>query len=173
VLIQCKDQEAGRRQPDTGPLAAYLAKLQSSITDTEKIVITHPDNDHKWMEGCINLHGDAGQIRPDHRQNYDIDIIVSLDEDGVIRAPHHGKGAEGPSPPSVGGIILAYLCRPDRLEVVLGDLERNFRKRAMKDGLVAARRWYWWQVTRSIGAFCLKLLQSAETIHEPLRKLGL
>jgi hypothetical protein len=174
MFIQCKQQQASRGQRDTGQLAAYLANLQSSRTQAAmKVMITHPDDDHEWVARRMHLQGDAGQLRAHYGPDYDIDIVVSSDDDGVIRVPHHGKAAEGPPPPSAGGTILAYICRPDRLEAVLGDLERNFRKRAMRYGVVAARRWYWWQVTRSIGAFCFKLLQSAETIHELLRKLGL
>jgi hypothetical protein len=118
------------------------------------------------------LDGDRAQISPHQDSDYNIDMVVFAN-DQVIRAPHNGSREARPSMPRAGEIIRGYVCRPDRLEAVIGDLERNFRKRAIKHGVAAARRWYWWQVVRSVGAFGIKLLQSAELVDELLRKLGL
>src|ERR1700738_1526729 len=93
LFIQCKEQEASRRQPDTEQLAAYFARTQGAM----KVVITHPDDDHGWLAERIHLH-DVVQIRPRYGANYDIDIVGSHDDDGIIRTPHHGKAAEGPPP---------------------------------------------------------------------------
>jgi hypothetical protein len=135
----------------------------------QRVIFTHPDQDHR-LAAQILLKGDVGQqIR--FLRGYDIDMVAYPND--LVQVPHHGSRKKIHSVPVAGGILLGYVCAPDRLEVVLGDLEQNFRKRAMKYGIAAAHRWYWWQVARSIGAFFVKLLQSAELIHQLLIKLGL
>jgi hypothetical protein len=168
VLIELKSgnaPERGRKEQ----LARYLEQLQGSEVS---VIMTHPDDDHRWGFDRLFLHGDSAQIRPHDANGYDIDIVVFPGGDRIVRAPHHGRRAEEVTIPRAGELILSYICRADRLEAVSGDLEGNFRKRAKRSGIAAARRWYWWQVVRSAGAFGIKLLQTAELVNELLRKLG-
>ena len=75
--------------------------------------------------------------------------------------------------PAIGESILSYLYPPERRESMLGDFEEGFRSRAIKHGLRAARRWYFWQVTRSVLECAFSLLRILVWIREALEKLGL
>jgi hypothetical protein len=75
--------------------------------------------------------------------------------------------------PALGELILSYVCSPEILEGMLGDLEEHFRKLAKKQGVAAARRWYRWQVARSVVGFALNFLVRVVSIWELLQKLGL
>ena len=46
--------------------------------------------------------------------------------------------------------LLAWITKPDRLEVVLDIFDVGFRRRVQRDGIASARRWYWWQVIRTL-----------------------
>jgi len=72
--------------------------------------------------------------------------------------------------PTAGETILAYLCKPDRLEVTLGCLEENFRRRAAKHGPRTAQRYYWFQVVRAIAAFSLEALGIFEAWRDLFNK---
>ena len=80
---------------------------------------------------------------------------------------------EVPDVPSAAETIISYACSPDRLEAVLGDLQRNFARRVAKHGDTAARRWYWWQTARTLTAFGLQLVTKAVLLRALLAKLGL
>jgi hypothetical protein len=75
--------------------------------------------------------------------------------------------------PTAAETIISYVCTPDRLEAVLGDLERNFARRAAKHGEEEARRWYWWQTVRTVAAFGVQIVVRIVMVRELLRKLGL
>jgi len=75
--------------------------------------------------------------------------------------------------PSTAETIISYLCTPDRLEAVLGDLQRNFARRAAKHGEKAARRWYWWQTARTVAAFGVQIVMKVVMLRALLEKLGL
>jgi hypothetical protein len=78
-----------------------------------------------------------------------------------------------PRVPSTAETILSYVCTPDRLEAVLGDLERNFDRRAAKHGEKAARHWYWWQTARTVIIFGIQIIASLALLRGLFRKLGL
>jgi hypothetical protein len=80
---------------------------------------------------------------------------------------------EGTTVPQTGETILWYLCSPDRLEVVLGDLERNFKRRAASHGEQAARRWYWWQISRTVVVFGFQVIVKVAVQRGVLEKLGI
>ena len=75
--------------------------------------------------------------------------------------------------PSAAETMISYVCTPDRLEAVLGDLERNFARRAARHGDKAARRWYWWQTFRTVTVFGVQMVVKLVLLRELLRKLGL
>jgi hypothetical protein len=56
-------------------------------------------------------------------------------------------------PPAAGASILSWLYRRDSLEALLGDLEEEYQKRAMEQGVSAPKgddrvnaRFSWWAV---------------------------
>jgi hypothetical protein len=75
--------------------------------------------------------------------------------------------------PTIGESILSYLYPPEHLVGMLGDLEEGFHNRVAKHGLRAGRRWYLWQVTRSVLVCAFRLLRILVLIREALEKLGL
>lgn len=75
--------------------------------------------------------------------------------------------------PSLAESVISYVCAPDRLEAVLGDLQRNSCRYASKHGAKAARRWYWWQTVRTFAAFGFQTLARLVLAHELLKRLGL
>jgi hypothetical protein len=77
------------------------------------------------------------------------------------------------SVPPAGETILWFICSPDRLEVVLGDLERNFHRRAAARGVSAARRWYWWQVVRTSVMFLVQIIGGVALLRGLLQRLGI
>jgi hypothetical protein len=85
----------------------------------------------------------------------------------------HDATVRGSGIPPTAETIISYICTPDRLEAVLGDLERNFARRAAKHSEKAARRWYWWQTTRTVAAFGVQIAVKLVIVREMLRKLGL
>jgi hypothetical protein len=53
--------------------------------------------------------------------------------------------------------ILAWITKPERLEVVLDIWDVNYRKRVLRDGETAARAWLWWQITRTLAESIIQL----------------
>lgn len=78
-----------------------------------------------------------------------------------------------PRVPSAAETIISYICTADRLEAILGDLQRNFLRRAVKHGETAAQRWYWWQTIRTVAAFGVQIGVKLAMVRELLEKLGL
>jgi hypothetical protein len=120
-------------------------------------VLTHLDADHLYV---------ARSADPGARVD---NLTILCSEHHYL--PHHRS--TGSTPPCSGSAILEYVCPPDQLEAVLGDLERNFHRRANKRGFAAARRWYWWQVARSVIAFGIRIVVAATFLREIMKKFGL
>jgi hypothetical protein len=92
----------------------------------------------------------------------------------VARLRHQSlRSQSAPGVPSLPETIISYVCTPDRLVAVMGDLQRNFSRRAAKHGEKAARRWYWWQTARTVAAFVFQIIVKVVMLRELLRKLGL
>lgn len=87
--------------------------------------------------------------------------------------PRYSEQLALPRVPSSAETLISYVCTPDRLEAVLGDLERNFVRRAAKHREKAARRWYWWQTARTVAAFGVEIVVKLVMVRELLRKSGL
>lgn len=75
--------------------------------------------------------------------------------------------------PSAAEAIIDYICSPDRKEAVLGDLQSGFTRITAKRGEKAARRWYWWQTTRTAAAFGMQMISRLVLLRTLLGKLGL
>jgi hypothetical protein len=76
--------------------------------------------------------------------------------------------------PSAGDLILSWVCPPDKLEALLGDLREICAKRAKTHGVRSARLMYWWHVTRTTGFYLLGALMRVLKILmlvEALRKM--
>jgi hypothetical protein len=131
----------------------FLTSNLNRLT-ADQIIVTHSDVDHASWHHYIKRAG----------------ILHDAGRNDLLRVPHHGSQ---PEVPWVGECILEYVCSSDRLEVVLGDLERNFRRRTAKRGLAAARRWYWWQVMRSVAAFGIQAIVAIVLLRDFLKKIGL
>jgi predicted permease len=54
-----------------------------------------------------------------------------------------------PRPPTLATWLIRSSAPPADRDVVLGDLEEEFRGRTARDGVNSARRWYWRQARRS------------------------
>jgi hypothetical protein len=156
VLIQCKSYRE-RRSKVGDELAHYLVKLGNPAEHPSTVVITHPDLDHV----SIRMIGDAKQIQP----------LVDSHCIDIVQVSHHGTTDN--APPVAAQTILRFVCPLDRLEAVIGDLDEGFNKLMAQHGVRTAYRWYWWQVARSVGAFCFRFLSSMALVHELLKKLGL
>ncbi len=59
------------------------------------------------------------------------------------------------APPEVAARLLRRLVHADMRYAALGDFEELFSERVRRDGLAAARRWYWSEVFKSLPAFFL------------------
>jgi hypothetical protein len=165
ILLDCKHQGAtGTNQAQPPDVQNVMLRNLQSVKVTT-IVVTHWDRDH----GSIRLPGDSSQPQP-LAGNHDVDVVFYTDDVTLLHAAHHGT-AEA-KPPPAGESILRYVCPADRLEAVIGDLHEGFMKHMAQHGPSAARRWYWWQVARSLGMFCGKLLAAAAVAYEWLKKLG-
>ena len=66
-----------------------------------------------------------------------------------------------PHPPGAFRWALSLLAAGDGSEYLQGDLEEEFRRRAARTGLLAARRWYRWHALTSIVAWWNPLSWSA------------
>ena len=55
-----------------------------------------------------------------------------------------------PDPPHLAAWIAGARLRGDEREFQLGDLEEEFADRAARDGIAAARRWYWRHAVRNL-----------------------
>ena len=55
-----------------------------------------------------------------------------------------------PRPPQLAAWLAAARLRGDEREFQLGDLEEEFADRAARDGVTAARRWYWRHACRNL-----------------------
>ncbi len=103
------------------------------------------------------------------------DESFALDKDGFL--VRHDESSQPVTPrdelevPAIGESILSYLSSPETLETVLGDLEEGFRKIASKRGTDSARRWYYWQVVRTVGALTMNFIGRAACLLESLQKL--
>jgi hypothetical protein len=104
-------------------------------------------------------------VSPIFTTNYD-NLLV----DAVFKVPHHGRQIA--QVPALGETILSYVCSPERVHSILGDLEEIFRKREQRAGVRAARRWYWWQVVRAVCAFGFESLKIVSQIQSLLNKIG-
>ena len=80
---------------------------------------------------------------------------------------------EEPEVPIDAERILAWITKPDRLEFVLDTFEVNFRRRVLRDGELAARQWYRWQVIRTFGESLLQHSPRIAGFIYLLRKIGL
>ena len=76
----------------------------------------------------------------------------------------------GAKVPTFAALILGFVCPPDRLEAVLGDLDQTFQRLAKECNIRAARKWYYWQVIRSVAAFGFGGLQKAAALYELFEK---
>ena len=83
--------------------------------------------------------------------------------------------------PRIAERLMAWSLLPEDRDAVLGDLCEEFAARAQQDGPVAARRWYWTQVRRSLldnlrrripsqGAMPAGVLQDLKYAARSLRK---
>ena len=136
------------------------AKWRFMTTNWDQLIQTHIDQDH--IKG---LRVPPLNIKKSSIYDIYLDFGTYVHHHGVRRCP--------PDVPSAAETIISYVCTPDRLEAVLGDLERNFARRAAKHGEHAARRWYWWQTARTVVVFGFQIVVSAVALRELLRKLGL
>ena len=57
-----------------------------------------------------------------------------------MKAPHHNSPPN--SPPKWVNKVLSWICEPEMLEGILGDLEEMFAERVDNQGLKKARMWY-------------------------------
>jgi hypothetical protein len=78
--------------------------------------------------------------------------------------PEVPKGAER---------LLNWITHPDRVEAVLGDIERRFRMKVKANGEFKARRWYWEQIAHSAVYFLVQTILRGVGVVYLLRKLGL
>jgi hypothetical protein len=116
-----------------------------------------------------NPHSLTGEVTRAHL----MDMVRNPGADVVgPAAVGRQKGSTPPIPPA-GETVLWYICSPDRLEVVLGDLEEKFLRRAATSGSAAARNWYWWQVARTALAFGLQIIVKLALLRGILEKLGI
>jgi len=119
-----------------------------------------------------NIAYEVWRFESEARQNRFPVVLV----DGSCDLSSFGNGSTHQpmiAVPSAAETIISYVCTPDRLEAVLGDLERNFARRATKQGEKAARGWYWWQTARTVAAFGFQIVVKAVLLRELLRKLRL
>ena len=58
-------------------------------------------------------------------------------------------GCRDRQPPGLAAAIVGLCSTPTDREVILGDLEEEFRSRRERHSVAAARRWYWDQALRS------------------------
>ena len=173
VSFQCKNTGAtgsSFAQPEIAKqITAYMADVrQPSISEVVIVdgefpaardLARHPP-DIVFSPGLVRV---TSSVRP--ASDFDIDLMVSV--------PHHGSPERAPDleVPSVGETILSYVCEPDRLEAMLGCLEQNFRRRATKNGLNAAHRYYWFQVARAVISFGLDAVQRLGLLRSLLDQL--
>ena len=148
-------------------------RLKSSRANHATLNIIHRSVG-TWIETIDNrghvarvfLDADDPILDPDQSTNDDYTVLTVYEEGTREPRPPHEV-------PPLGEQILRFVCRSDELEGMLGDLQENFQEQSEKYGATAAKRWYWWQVTRSAGAFALKLLGKVVAARELLRKFGL
>lgn len=144
--------------------AMRLREIQVRLSKLEMagVMLTHEDADH-----VITMKRRIIEAWVKHN------ALTAEDRAGIIVAPHHGAGEALPDVPSGAETVVSYVCTPDRLEAVLGDLQRNFIRRAIKHGEKAARRWYWWQTARTVAAFGVQIVVRVVMLRALLEKLGL
>jgi putative ABC transport system permease protein len=71
------------------------------------------------------------------------------------------------SPPRLAEALLRRVLSAEDAEVIAGDLEETFRQQVLpRDGIAAARRWYWCQVVSIVWA---QLAQASPFAAEPAR----
>ena len=142
------------RQPSISEMVIMDSDLSATLD-----LARHPP-DIVFSPGSVRV---TSSVRP--ASDFDIDLMVSV--------PHHGSPERAPDleVPSVGEMILSYVCEPDRLEAMLGCLEQNFRRRATKNGLNAAHRYYWFQVARAVISFGLDAVQRLGLLRSLLDQL--
>jgi hypothetical protein len=68
-------------------------------------------------------------------------------------------------PPLLAQAVLMAVAGPREAEYVAGDLEEEFAIVREARGRAAARRWYAWQVARSVGALLQLRVRSGELTH--------
>ena len=68
-------------------------------------------------------------------------------------------------PPPFAERLLRWSLSADDRQTVLGDLQEEFGAIEATHGMVAARRWYWWQVTSSIVPNLLRRGQQAWNVR--------
>lgn len=76
-----------------------------------------------------------------------------------------------PTVPAAAERMLAWALPVAMQEAMLGDFAQRFHERVAKDGVRAARAWYWWQTARSILPLLLRLGGKLLAIRELLEKL--
>jgi hypothetical protein len=87
--------------------------------------------------------------------------------------PHTIEEPKVPEVPIDAERILAWTTKADRLEFVLDTFEVNFQRRVLRDGELAARQWYRWQVIRTFGESLPQLSPRIAGLIYLLRKIGL
>jgi hypothetical protein len=153
-----------------GGVKNFLVRFDGDVSEDELRKLLLPEIDRVYLTG--------GHPEPE------ASVFVLNGKHGIMLRQLDGKDPRGNAVvevegeaqthvPEFGASILAFVCSPDRLEAVLGDLEENFHRIALKRGVSAARRWYYYQIVRSVLAFSFGLLRTGLAITEILRKLGL
>jgi hypothetical protein len=150
--------------------------------------------DDSRAEAVLRLIGEfqsrLTEISPDSFDRLASDVRSSLaevllalkeDRDAFVRVRVSHGADEGQASniarlsniPTLAERLLSLVCTPDRLEVVLGDMEEGFAKLAARHGEKFARRWYWWQTARTMVAFGFQGLANVVAARELLKRLGL
>lgn len=160
---------------------SVLFYLKGKRDDSTSIYISHADNDHFKLSGelafrepdllLVAHRGNPAPRIPETRLAEVRRIIQDVRESAPYAFRSYAARAE--EVPKLADGILIYVCSPEVLEQTLGDLEEGFRQVAAERGAAAARRWYYWQVARSVVTFVASSLFRLVSLLEALRKLGL
>jgi len=70
------------------------------------------------------------------------------------------------NPPKLAKFLLKILSSHEKDEAFMGDIEELFHDRADYQGIWRSKRWYWWEIAKSIPKFC------RESIRWRLAMLG-
>lgn len=180
MTMGAEDERAGPRVPSPGlslvPLVTVVtvALLDHQRAHRERLANYALGQADKLNVAAAGFEARAQVATDDERRKRLVEEIESVRADPVLKAAAASSKPNKSLPvPQSGETILWFICSPDRLEVVLGDLERNFDRRAAARGASAARRWYWWQVVRTSVMFLGQIIGGVALLRGLLQRLGI